>query len=143
MLATLLLTATCAVSWSHGLPGPDNKLACTPGSADHLSRAQVCTPKDRPYTPVAVRREVLALYGVPNWTGANGEIDHRVPFALGGRTNRENLWPEPGTIPNQKDRLEFYVWRRICIRHSMRVRTARRIFLGDWRAYYFYYHLNR
>jgi len=114
---------------------PDN--ACTPGAYVRLSRAEVCTPKDRPTLPAAERRRLLADYGVPNWTGASGEIDHRVPVFLGGLTVRANLWPEPGGIPNPKDRLEVEVRRRICARHpTMRVRTAVRLFLADWRHAY-------
>src|SRR4051812_13940791 len=106
--------------------------ACTPGSFVRLSRAEVCQSKDRPTLRAAVRRRVLADYGVPGWTGANGELDHRIPFFLGGLATASNLWPETGTIPNPKDRLEAYVRRRVCLRrpHPMTVRTARLIFAG-------------
>lgn len=135
----------CHVQFSRGLPGPDNAGRCTPGAFTVLTRAQVCDGTDRPSLRAADRREVLGEYGVPGWTGANGEIDHRVPVFLGGRTTPANLWPEPGAIPNRKDRLEFYVYRRVCFGDPapMRVRTARRVFLGLWQAYYFHFGLNR
>jgi hypothetical protein len=91
--------------------------------------------KDRPAVPAAVRSEVLARYGVTSWSGKTGEIDHRVPFFLGGQTNVSNLWPEAGPIPNRKEALERYVRDRICVQGTMRVRTAVRIFLPDWVTY--------
>lgn len=130
MIATLLTIAACHVGGHAPLVTPDN--ACTPGAYRRLAVTQVCTSKDRPYLPVAERRAILANYGVPAWTGVNGEIDHRVPFYLGGTTDRANLWPEVGAIPNAKDRLENYTRIRVCVQHTMRVRTAIRIFLGDW-----------
>lgn len=113
---------------------PDN--GCTPGSFVSLTRAEVCTPKDRPTLLVATRRRILANYGYVTWTGANGELDHRVPFFLGGRTEAANVWPEPGAIPNIKDHLENYARNRICLWHTMRVRTAVLMFLGNWVPYW-------
>lgn len=114
---------------------PDN--ACTPGAYVRLSRAEACSPKVRPTLPARERRRLLSDYGVPDWTGSNGEIDHRVPLFLGGLTVRGNLWPESGSIPNPKDRLEAEVRQRVCARRpTMRVRTAVRLFLADWRHAY-------
>jgi hypothetical protein len=137
--------ATCTVDIDKGLPAADNSAGCTPGDYDVLTKTRVCKHKQRPATPASVRREVLDLYGVPNWSGSDGEIDHRVPFFLGGRTDRANLWPERGSIPNEKDRLEDYVRRRICLAEptAMRVNTARKVFLGDWRPSYRRYHLDQ
>lgn len=134
--------ATCHVSRWHHLPGPDNAWDCTPGAFASLTRAEACKSKDRPTLHAADRREVLREYGVPGWSGADGELDHRVPFFLGGLTTPANIWPERGPIPNAKDRLEALgkgsVYDRVCRGrpHWMRVRTARRIFLGDWRVTY-------
>jgi hypothetical protein len=83
----------------------------------------------------------LTGYGVPNWTGQNGELDPRVPFSFGGTTDRANIWPEAGSIPNTKDKLEFYIHDRVCHDGTMRLRTARAIFLGDWVAAFRKYHL--
>jgi len=137
--------ATCTVGIGKGLPAPDSAAGCTPGDYLVLTKTQVCTHKQRPATPASVRREVLDLYGVPGWSGSDGEIDHRLPFFLGGRTDRANLWPERGTIPNEKDRLEDYVRRRVCLAEptAMRVSTARTLFLGDWRPVYRRYHLDQ
>lgn len=109
---------------------PDN--ACTPGAYRTLTRSQVCTPKDRPDLPAADRRKIVGEYGVPEWSGRTGELDHRVPVFLGGTTAEDNIWPERGSIPNRKDALELLVRRRICVEHSMRVRTAVRLFLANW-----------
>jgi hypothetical protein len=132
MIAALLATAACHITGAAPYLRPDNQ--CTPGDYDRLPITQVCTSKDRPSLPAADRRRILARYGLATWSGADGELDHRVPFFLGGRTNVANIWPERGPIPNVKDRLEFYVYRRVCADHTMRVRTARLIFLGDWVA---------
>jgi hypothetical protein len=151
MIATVFTALTLAASChAHGpvpFVAPDN--TCTPGQYLRLSRAQVCASKDRPSLRAAVRRRVLANYGVPGWKGANGEIDHRVPFFLGGTTTVGNLWPEAGPDPrvgqNPKDRLEEYVRRRVCTstqtrpRGTMSVGSARRIFLSDWRFAYRWY----
>lgn len=136
VVASAANAASCHVTGTDALIAPDN--ACTPGAYTHLTRPQVCTTKDRHSLPAAERRRLLNAYGVPGWTGANGEIDHRVPFFLGGLTVRANLWPEPGNIPNAKDFLEGAVYRRVCFGtpHRMRVRTAVRLFLADWRDAY-------
>jgi hypothetical protein len=109
---------------------PDN--ACTPGAYQALSRSAVCTPKDRPGLTAADHRKILSEYGVPHWTGRDGELDHRVPVFLGGLTTEQNIWPERGSIPNRKDALELLVRRRVCVERNMRVRTAVRLFLADW-----------
>ena len=128
-----VLAASCIITGAQPFIRPDN--ACTPGSYDPLPKAQVCVHKDRLTLPAAVKREVLTRYGFTFWSGETGEIDHRVPFFLGGQTNVSNLWPEAGPIPNRKDALERYTRNRICVNGTMRVRTAVRIFLGDWVTY--------
>jgi hypothetical protein len=124
----------CHVLGSAAFTAPDN--ACTPGAYRVLSRSAVCSTKDRPTLPAADRRKVVSEYGVPRWSGANGELDHRVPLFLGGLTVENNIWPERGGIPNRKDALENLVRRRICVDRTMRVRTGVRIFLSDWRHAY-------
>ena len=106
------------------------------------TRPDVCDGRtERPTLQAADRRALLRNYGVPGWTGANGELDHRVPLVLGGATDRKNLWPEAGSIPNPKDRLEAVILRRVCkgVPHPMRVTTAVRVFLAYWRAAFSYY----
>lgn len=127
-------TPTCKIFGKAPFTTPDNSKSCTPGAFTRLSHQQVCASKNRPSLTASTRRTVLSNYGVPNWTGANGEIDHRIPVFLGGLTVARNLWPESGSIPNPKDALEFRVFRRVCFGDpvKMRVKTARRIFLSNW-----------
>jgi hypothetical protein len=113
--------------------------ACTPGHIDPIPLTQACQHRTRPRLPATERRRILAAYGLKTWTGADGELDHRQPFWLGGTTDHLNVWPEPGSIPNPKDRLEDYVYRRVCVTRSMRLSTARSLFRGDWVAAYHRY----
>lgn len=148
MAAEQAHAASCHATGRAPFTEPDN--ACTPGAGRILSRRDVCTPKDRS-VPAAVRRRVVTEYGVPGWTGANGEIDHRWPVFLGGADVEDNLWPEAGPDPrkgqNPKDQLEALVRARVCgsatgyrpAQATMRVRTAVRIFLAGWVAAYVYY----
>jgi hypothetical protein len=130
---SLALLAVCLTIGAQPFVRPDQ--ACTPGDTDRLTTAEVCTPKTRPALAAADRRRILARYGYATWTGANGELDHRIPVFLGGRTDVRNVWPEPGPIPNRKDRLESYVYNRICTWRTMRPRYAVHIFAGNWTLY--------
>jgi hypothetical protein len=116
---------------------PDNR--CTPGHYLSISLDQACTHRDRPDLDSNVRKRILRDYGVPSWTGRNGELDHRVPFFLGGTTDRRNIWPEEGPLPNTKDRLESTagtrsIYYRVCHAHTMTLGQARLVFLRDWRV---------
>lgn len=143
MIATLLTIAACHVGGHAPFVTPSN--ICTPGSYVRLTRAQACVSKNRPDLPAADRRWIVTRYGVPNWSGTAGELDHRQPFWSGGRTDRSNVWPEPGAIPNAKDRLETYTRNRVCLGkpHPMRLQTVHRIFAGNWVAYYRFYGLGQ
>jgi hypothetical protein len=70
-----------------------------------------------------------------------GEIDHRLPLALGGADDVHNLWCEPGPPEpwnfHVKDRLEVYVWHAVCKTHSMTLADGQAVFLRpDWRDAY-------
>lgn len=132
----LALAAACVITGHIPFTRPDTD--CTPGASTALTRQQVCAPKDRPTLRAADRRLILAEHGLSTWTGADGELDHRIPVFLGGLTVEDNIWPEQGPIPNPKDRLEFRVYRRVCFRdpYGLRPVTARRIFRADWVATY-------
>lgn len=139
--AALALAAhPCSTTGVAPFTAPDN--TCTPGVAIRKTRADVCDGQTtRPTLPAAEKRAILTNYGVPTFNGATGELDHRVPLALGGVTDRRNLWPEAGPLPNPKDRLEQVILRRVCkgLPHPMRVKTAVRVFLADWRPAFTYY----
>lgn len=137
--------AACHVVGQPPFTRPDT--SCTPGTARSLNRQQVCTSKDRPDLPEPDRRKVVHEYGVPGWSGRDGELDHRIPFFLGGRTEEDNIWPEPGPIPNQKDRLERVIYERVCDFRDGRLQwhgsispsAARAIFRGNWVTYFHRY----
>jgi hypothetical protein len=122
--------ARCHMTGSGGLVRPDDR--CTPGEYVVLTRVQVCRHKQRPSLSVDVKGRIVRRYGYRRWSGHDGELDHRVPFFLGGATTEDNLWPEPGAIPNRKDRVERLVYERVCSAGSMTVAQARLVFLGDW-----------
>lgn len=126
-------SAACRVGGSGDLLRPDD--GCTPGTFDRLSRAEACRHKERPSLPAAERRRIVRQYGFRSWSGRDGELDHRVPFFLGGRTEEDNLWPERGSIPNRKDAVERAVYELLCADGSMTVEEARGVFLGDWTRY--------
>jgi len=134
MLAAILATAACHVGGHAPFLRPDE--TCTPGAFRSLPLAQVCRHKERPSLPAAQRRFILVSYGVPSFGGDDGELDHRVPFFLGGTTDRRNMWPEAGPRPNPKDDLETYVRQRVCMKRTMRLGTARALFEADWVAAY-------
>jgi hypothetical protein len=134
MLSATLVTAVCHVAGTAPFLRPDGD--CTPGAHAKLTPAQVCVHKRRPSLRAAEKRSILASYDVPGFANDDGELDHRVPFFLGGTTDRRNIWPEAGARPNPKDDLEQYVRQRVCVDGTMRVRTARGIFRSDWVAAY-------
>lgn len=135
-MITAVLASVCTLAGSAPFTVPDN--GCTPGAYAAIRKPQVCTPRDRSSLPAEDRRVILRQYDEVGWSGRDGELDHRVPFFLGGLTVEDNVWPERGDIPNPKDRLEFYIYRRVCKSdpRPMRVSTARKIFLRDWRRSY-------
>jgi hypothetical protein len=120
----------CHVAGSGELTRPDDR--CTPGTFDDISRAAVCEHKERPPLPAAEKTRIVRQYGFQRWSGRDGELDHRVPFFLGGRTEEDNLWPQRGRIPNAKDRVERDVYERVCVDGTTTVDAARRVFMGDW-----------
>lgn len=134
VMAVPASAASCRVIGSGAMIAPDD--ACTPGSyRAGVMQHDACTASLHPREPVssALRRSIIARYGLGS--SFHGEIDHRVPVFLTGHSTVANLWPEAGPIPNEKDRLEFLVYRRVCA-GTMRVSTAVAIFTGDWRAAY-------
>jgi hypothetical protein len=150
MIATLLATAACQVIGTGAFTLPDK--SCTPGAYTKLTPAQVCKPNVRPHLSSADRRWIVTSYGVPSWSGDDGELDHLVSLDLGGKTNRDNIWTQrevdiddDGDKDNPKDRLEQYAHDRLCIGRiprqprTLRVSTAVRWFLGDWRARWRFY----
>jgi hypothetical protein len=62
------------------------------------------------------------------------EYDHLVPLELGGAPNDpRNLWPEPGSSPNPKDRVEHELAKLVC-RGEVSLAFAQSLIARDWVA---------
>ncbi len=125
------------------LPDP----ACTPGAVDpHVTDATlestVCrrggyTSTVRPRTSVtnSEKRLAQAAYGQSDGPSAY-ELDHLVPLELGGTPNSAaNLWPEPGSSPNAKDKLESALHDLLCA-HRITLTVAQQMIATDWTTAY-------
>lgn len=117
----------------------------TPGAIASTDIQDVCSVVDglsyskrHRITPPELKRAVRIAYNQKQC----GEIDHRVPLALGGADTFENLWCQPGppTVWNYKikDRLETHVWVGTCgWIYMYELKDAQQIFLNpDWRVEY-------
>jgi len=102
------------------LPDP----SCTPGSIDPAVtqasiKSTICrsgwTAKVRPpeaQTERAKYHVAYPVYHIPD--SAKSELDHLVPLELGGSNDITNLWPEVGSQPNPKDKVEDALKRAVC-----------------------------
>ena len=73
----------------------------------------------------------MAAYG-DSAAASHYEYDHLVSLELGGAPNDpRNLWPEPGKIPNPKDRVENRLHRDVCD-HKITLIVAQRQIAKDW-----------
>ena len=115
---------------------------CTPGArSPAVKQATIATTickagysgTVRP--PVRVTRvektASMAAYGDRD-PASKYEYDHLVSLELGGAPNDpRNLWPEPGKIPNPKDRVENRLHRDVCA-HKITLLAAQRKIAKDW-----------
>jgi hypothetical protein len=83
----------------------------------------------------SLRQQVFAEYGIPYANHANYEVDHFIPLELGGDNSIKNLWPEYGSIPNPKDKVENYLHSQVCS-GSMSLEEAQNEIVSDWYAVY-------
>lgn len=88
----------------------------TPGEAQTVDLGLICTspikvPRD---VPVSVKMQVFSNYHIPWQNRALYEVDHLIPIELGGANTITNLWPEFGSIPNLKDRVENRLHALVC-----------------------------
>ncbi len=82
---------------------------------------------------------VESEYGMaPTYYGYTIEIDHIVPLELGGSNDISNLFPEPGSGPDNyhvKDGLENKLHDLVCA-GAMSLRAAQAGIAADWEALY-------
>jgi hypothetical protein len=119
------------------LPDP----GCTPGSVDPaVTQADIgstiCrsgyTAKVRPPSSQTSRAKydvAYPAYRIPS--GDTSELDHLVSLELGGSNDITNLWPEVGSLPNPKDKVENALHRAVCD-GQVPLRAAQRAIAGDW-----------
>jgi hypothetical protein len=131
---------------------PDSN--CTPGSIDlavnqsdidtTLGRSGGYTASVRPPVALtdAVKKKMLAAYGVAASESSRYELDHLVPLCAGGSSDLANIWVEsntflPGmgsetsTVHNSKDRVEDYVCQAIR-EHRVQLAPAQKALATDW-----------
>lgn len=121
-------------------------LRCTPGALNPAVtqatiRTTVCrvgyTSRIRPSTSVTGPEKLASIraYGLHR-SVRSYEYDHLIALELGGAANdSRNLWPEPGTSPNLKDKVENYLHVRVCDGRTSLARAQRIIALA-WVSFY-------
>ena len=143
VLLLLAILATAAFAQDRLDPAvPNPKL--TPGVVADTDQSVVCGvvggktySKRHRQTSAELKAKVRAEYHQRRC----GEIDHRLPLALGGADALGNLWcqpaaPAPWTY-KVKDKLEEHVWEAVCKRHTMTLQQGQAVFLApDWRVEY-------
>ena len=124
------------------LPDP----TCTPGALNPVVTpatidTTICVPgyssRIRPPQSFTydLKRSQMSSWGLSGSTSQTEE-DHLVPLSLGGApSDSANLWPEPGGIPNPKDRLEYRLYRLVCD-HQLDLRDAQRAVASNWISAY-------
>lgn len=134
---TLAHTSTCQSL--NGLP--DHQ--CTPGAIDPIvTQANlfqtICvkgyTKTVRPPVTYTNKLKLLQirLYGYPNQDPHLYEEDHLIPLELGGApSDPKNLWPEPGSSPNPKDKIENLCHQLVCA-GKLSLADAQRQIAANW-----------
>ncbi|MBR7831054.1 hypothetical protein KDK95_32415 [Actinospica sp. MGRD01-02] len=124
----------------HAGAGPTPDPTCTPGAIDPAVTQQnisttICrsnyTAKIRPSTGQTdkVKAEMYKAYGIKS--GTTSELDHLVSLELGGSNDVKNLWPEVGSLPNPKDKVENDLHRAVCS-GKVTLAAAQRAIATDW-----------
>ena len=135
-----VVPASCRLSGAGAWTLPDP--SCTPGALNPaVSPATIsttiCVPgystRIRPSESFTyeLKRSQMAAWGLAGSTSQTEE-DHLVPLSLGGApSDSANLWPEPGGIPNPKDRLEYRLYRMVCA-GQIDLRSAQLAIASNW-----------
>jgi hypothetical protein len=131
---------SCHATGSDAFSGPD--LRCTPGARDPAVKQStidttICvkgySATVRPPSSITHTEKIasMAAYG-DSLASSHYEYDHLVSLELGGAPNDpRNLWPEPGKIPNPKDRVENRLHRDVCD-HKITLIAAQREIAKHW-----------
>jgi hypothetical protein len=112
---------------------PDPKL--TPGEMDASLVCVSNTERPRNVT-TAEKNSILAAYGYSASTQKfTGEYDHWLPHWMGGSDTAKNIWFEPhagkfGSLA--KDKVEFLLWRKVCVDKTMTLDQAKSLYLKGW-----------
>ncbi len=129
--------AHCHAGDGGQLPDPH----CTPGSVDPaITQANISsticrsgyTAKVRPPSSETTKAKydvAYPAYGIPG--GDTSELDHLVSLELGGSNDITNLWPEVGSLPNPKDKVENALRRAVC-EGKVPLRAAQQAIAADW-----------
>ena len=121
---------------------PDRR--CSPGAYySGLTAAVICSPTFRTATirdvPESKKFAVEREYGMTARPyGYTIEIDHIVALELGGSNDIANLFPEPGSGPDNyhvKDRLENRAHDAVCA-GQLSLHAAQTAMAADWEALY-------
>ncbi|HEV2637316.1 MAG TPA: hypothetical protein VGX23_19345 [Actinocrinis sp.] len=75
------------------------------------------------------KKTLYADYGIP--TGTTSELDHLVSLEIGGSNDVANLWPEVGTVPNPKDKVENALHDAVCS-GKVPLAAAQQAIAADW-----------
>ena len=130
------LTGPCHARGTPPAVLPDPR--CTPGAFDPaVTAAVLCAPgySTRHYRPPVTEtarfkfEQAYPAYGIP--AGTPAELDHLIPLELGGANDAANLWPEPGLVPNPKDRIETDLHDAVCA-GKVSLEAAQRAIAADW-----------
>lgn len=119
------------------LPDP----SCTPGSIDPAVtqatiRSTICrsgwTGKVRPPESQTQHAKYEVAYPAYHISSrVRSELDHLVPLELGGSNDITNLWPEAGSVPNPKDKVENALNHAVCD-GKVRLAAAQNAIAADW-----------
>jgi hypothetical protein len=124
----------------HAGAGPTPDPTCAPGAIDPAVTQQniastICrsgyTATVRPSTSQTnkVKAKMYQAYAIP--AGTTSELDHLVSLELGGSNDTKNLWPEVGSLPNPKDKVENDLHRAVCS-GKVTLAAAQQAIATDW-----------
>ena len=114
--------------------------ACTPGGIDpKVTQANlastICksgyTATVRPPSSETGKAKTAQYQAYGIRTGTTSELDHLVSLELGGDNDIANLWPEVGTLPNPKDKVENDLHRAVCA-GRVKLSAAQLAIATDW-----------